>query len=96
MGAFAGARVYAPLPGSVRPFALGGIGFLTDFASIDTPTASTVEQSDTDFAARLGGGAEVRLGQHVSLALRLTVTRRAGDSTYNGAFGFGWTFGHGR
>ena len=95
-GAFLGARYYAPLRGSVRPFLLGGVGTLTDWVVTDMPNATTVSQTNTDFAFRVGGGVEARIGSHASLALRLMLTRRDGRSTRTGAFGFGWTFGQGR
>ncbi len=93
-GGFLGARGYAPVPGSVRPFAEVGIGVLTDYVVVDTPSFSEVSQNDTDFAFRLGGGVEARLGGHASLALNLMTTRRGSDWSYGGGLGFGWTFGH--
>jgi hypothetical protein len=96
-GGFVGARGFAPIRGSIRPYALVGLGVLADYLAVDTSTSSEVTSSDGSAAARAGIGVEARLGSHFSLDLGLIVTGREGHSASTGAtFGLGWTFGRGR
>ncbi len=95
-GGFVGARGFLPMTGAIRPYGLLGLGMLADYLATSTAGSSSFSSSNADFAFRLGGGAEVRIGTHANVSLGVNETWRAGHPSTSVGLAFGWTFGQGR
>lgn len=66
-----------PLTGRIQPFALVGIGLL--HGKLKDSVGLGLDESDTGFAARFGGGLDVYVTEHIAVWARSTYVLPAGD-----------------